>query len=119
MLMLQLSCFEYIFRSLLVYRALITISLVWFERKTIQLLLEMTVWEFRNVQCNAARIRPADRRSQRDAGKIQQKWGKFDAQEITALKDRDDLVAKLQVKYQLDKLQAQRDVDAFAKGRQL
>ena len=50
---------------------------------------------------------------------IQQKWGKFDAQEITALKDRDDLVAKLQVKYQLDKLQAQRDVDAFAKGRQL
>ena len=50
---------------------------------------------------------------------IQQKWGKFDAQEITALKDRDDLVAKLQVKYQLDKPQAQRDVDAFAKGRQL
>ncbi len=50
---------------------------------------------------------------------IQQKWGKFDAQEITALKDKDDLVAKLQVKYQLDKLQAQRDVDAFAKGRQL
>jgi hypothetical protein len=50
---------------------------------------------------------------------IQSKWGKFDAQEITALKDRDDLVAKLQVKYQLDKLQAQRDVDAFAKGRQL
>lgn len=50
---------------------------------------------------------------------IQQKWGKFDAQEITALKDREDLVAKLQVKYQLDKLQAQRDVDAFAKGRQL
>jgi hypothetical protein len=50
---------------------------------------------------------------------IQQKWGKFDAQEITALKDKDDLVTKLQVKYQLDKLQAQRDVDAFAKGRQL
>ncbi len=66
----------------------------------------------RDVQCNAARIRPADRRSQRDAGK-------FDAQEITALKNRDDLVAKLQVKYQLDKLQAQREVDAFAKGRQL
>jgi hypothetical protein len=28
-------------------------------------------------------------------------------------------VAKVQVKYQLDKPQAQRDVDAFAKGRQL
>lgn len=50
---------------------------------------------------------------------IQQKWGKFDAQEIAALKDSDDLVAKIQAKYQLDSLQAQRDVDAFAKGRQL
>jgi hypothetical protein len=50
---------------------------------------------------------------------IQQKWGKFNAQEITALKDKDHLVAKVQEKYQLDKTQAQRDVDAFAKGRQL
>jgi len=52
-------------------------------------------------------------------GEIEQKWGKFSAQEITALKDKDDLVAGLQAKYQLDKTQAQRDVDAFAKGRQL
>ena len=52
-------------------------------------------------------------------GEIQQKWGKFSAQEITALKDRDDLVVQVQAKYQLDKAQAQRDVDAFAKGRQL
>ena len=52
-------------------------------------------------------------------GEIQQKWGKFSAQEITTLKDNDDLVAKVQAKYQLDKPQAQRDVDAFAKGRQL
>jgi hypothetical protein len=52
-------------------------------------------------------------------GEIPQKWGKFSAQEITALKDNDDLVAKVQLKYQLDKAQAQRDVDAFAKGRQL
>ncbi len=50
---------------------------------------------------------------------IQQKWGKFDAQEITALKDKDDLVAQVQLKYAIDKSQAQRDVDAFAKGRQL
>ncbi len=52
-------------------------------------------------------------------GEIQHRWGKFDAQEITDLKDRDDLVAKVQAKYSLDKVQAQRDVDAFAKGRQL
>jgi hypothetical protein len=52
-------------------------------------------------------------------GEIQLKWGKFSAQEITALKDKDDLVAQLQTKYSLDRTQAQRDVDAFAKGRQL
>jgi hypothetical protein len=52
-------------------------------------------------------------------GEIQQKWGKFSAQEITALKDKDDLVTGVQAKYQLDRPQAQRDVDAFAKGRQL
>jgi hypothetical protein len=50
---------------------------------------------------------------------IQQKWGKFDAREIAALKDKDDLVAQVQVKYAIDKSQAQRDVDAFANGRQL
>jgi hypothetical protein len=50
---------------------------------------------------------------------IQQKWGKFSSQEISALKDKDDLVAQVQAKYALEKNQAQRDVDAFAKGRQL
>jgi hypothetical protein len=52
-------------------------------------------------------------------GEIQQKWGKFSSQEIAALKDKDDLVAQVQAKYSLDKTQAQRDVDAFARGRQL
>ena len=50
---------------------------------------------------------------------IAQKWSKFTDQEVSALKDKDELVAKIQSKYQLDKAQAQRDVDAFAKGRQL
>jgi uncharacterized protein YjbJ (UPF0337 family) len=66
---------------------------------------------------------PQDGKTQAPAagmrGEIQQKWGKFTAQEITALKDKDDLVAQVQTKYALDKAQAQRDVDAFAKGRQL
>jgi hypothetical protein len=52
-------------------------------------------------------------------GEIAAKWGKFSSQEIAALKDNDDLVAKVQTKYQMDKAQAQKDVDAFAKGRQL
>lgn len=50
---------------------------------------------------------------------IGQKWGKFSAQEIAALKSKDELVAQVQSKYQLDRAQAQKDVDAFAKGRQL
>jgi hypothetical protein len=52
-------------------------------------------------------------------GEIQQKWVRFNADEIAGLKDKDDLVAQVQAKYQLDKAQAQKDVDAFAKGRQL
>jgi hypothetical protein len=50
---------------------------------------------------------------------IEQKWGKFSAREIAALKDNDDLVMQVQTKYQLDKVQAQHDVDAFAQGRQI
>ncbi len=64
---------------------------------------------FGNAQASAPDLR----------GEIQGKWGKFDEQEIAALKDNNDLVAKLQAKYQLDRAQAQRDVVAFAKGRQL
>ena len=50
---------------------------------------------------------------------IGSKWGKFSAIEIAAIKDKDDLVSQVQAKYSLEKAQAQRDVDAFAKGRQL
>ena len=50
---------------------------------------------------------------------IQVRWGKFSSREIAALKNKDDLVAQVQSKYSLDRAQAQRDVDAFAHGRQL
>jgi hypothetical protein len=52
-------------------------------------------------------------------GDIQKKWAKFSAQEVSALKSKDDLVTQVQTKYVLDKATAQRDVDEFAKGRQL
>jgi hypothetical protein len=52
-------------------------------------------------------------------GEIAQKWSKFTPQDIAALKSKDDLVTGVQSKYQLDRVQAQKDVDAFAKGRQL
>jgi hypothetical protein len=50
---------------------------------------------------------------------IAAKWAKFSASDVTALKTKDDLVSQVQSKYQLDRTQAQKDVDAFANGRQL
>ena len=52
-------------------------------------------------------------------GEIQKQWSKFTYAEVSALKSKDDLVAQVQSKYTLEKVQAQKDVDAFAKGRQL
>jgi uncharacterized protein YjbJ (UPF0337 family) len=52
-------------------------------------------------------------------GEIAQKWGKFSATEIAAIKDKDDLVSQVQTKYGLDRSKAQSEVDAFAKGRLL
>ena len=47
------------------------------------------------------------------------KWSKFSAAEVAALKSKDDLIAQVQSKYSLDRSVAQKDVDAFANGRQL
>lgn len=52
-------------------------------------------------------------------GEISAKWNKFTATDVAALKDKDDLISQVQTRYNLDKAQAQRDVDAFANGRQL
>ena len=47
------------------------------------------------------------------------KWGKFSEQELGALKSKDDLVTQVVAKYSIDRAQAQRDVDAVMKGRQI
>jgi len=47
------------------------------------------------------------------------KWNKFSEQELSALKNRDDLVDQVVAKYSLDKAQAQREVDAVMKGRRI
>ncbi len=52
-------------------------------------------------------------------GEIGRKWPKFTPEEISALKSKDDLVTEVQSKYSLDKAQAQKEVDSFARGRQL
>jgi len=48
---------------------------------------------------------------------IGSKWGKFSTQELTDLKDSDDLVTQLVAKYGLDKDVAQRDAAAIVNGR--
>jgi hypothetical protein len=50
---------------------------------------------------------------------IRLKWGKFSDQDLSALKDNNDLVTQLAAKYGLEKAQAQRNVDAVMKGRQI
>ena len=47
------------------------------------------------------------------------KWSKFSEQELTALTNKDELVTQVVAKYSIDKAQAQRDVDAVMKGRQI
>ena len=49
---------------------------------------------------------------------IQAKWSKFSEQELTSLKNKDELVNHVVAKYGLDKPQALRDVDALFKGRE-
>ena len=50
---------------------------------------------------------------------ISSRWGKFSEQELGALKNKDDLVTQIVAKYSIDKTQAQSDVDAVMKGRQI
>jgi hypothetical protein len=47
------------------------------------------------------------------------KWGKFSEQDLSSLKGKDDLVNQVVAKYGLEKGQAQRDVEALLKGRQI
>ena len=50
---------------------------------------------------------------------IRAKWSHFSQQEVTALKGKADLVTQVAAKYGLEQAQAQREVDAVLKGRQI
>jgi hypothetical protein len=47
------------------------------------------------------------------------KWNKLSEQDLSAFKNKDDVVTQVVAKYGLDKAQAQRDVDALMKGRHI
>ncbi len=50
---------------------------------------------------------------------IRAKWNHFSEQEVSALKGKADLVTQVVAKYGLEQAQAQREVDAVLKGRQI
>jgi len=50
---------------------------------------------------------------------IRSKWGKFSEEDLSTLKNKDDVVTKLVAKYGLERAQAQRDVDTLMKDRQI
>jgi hypothetical protein len=47
------------------------------------------------------------------------KWSKFSKQELSELKTNDELVTQVVDKYGIEKVAAQRDVDALMNGRNL
>jgi hypothetical protein len=47
------------------------------------------------------------------------KWGKFSEQDLSALKNKDDVVTQIVAKYGLEKQQVQSDVDSLMKGRHI
>jgi hypothetical protein len=48
---------------------------------------------------------------------IGDRWHKFSWHELDGLRDRQDLVARVVMKYRIDRAAAQRDVDGVLKGR--
>ncbi len=47
------------------------------------------------------------------------KWSKFSEQDVAAMKSKTDLVSQVVTKYGLPQIQAQSEVDALLKGRQI
>jgi hypothetical protein len=71
---------------------------------------------FKYIYCKTRDRRQAKQMILKDVGA---KWGKFPEQDLSALKGKDDLVNQVVAKYGLERGQAQRDVDALLKGRQI
>jgi hypothetical protein len=74
-----------------------------------------------NAASNSTAAKPASAAETRQIvlKEISAKWGKFSEQDLSALKNKDDVVTQLVAKYGLDKQQAQSDVDSLMKGRHI
>jgi hypothetical protein len=74
-----------------------------------------------NIASNTSPAKPESAAETRQIvlKEVRAKWSKFSEQDLSALKGKDDLVTQVVAKYSLDNAQAQRDVDALLKGRQI
>ncbi len=72
-----------------------------------------------NTSVSAEKPQNADQNKQAVLNDIRAKWSKFSEQDASAIKGKSDLVSQIVVKYGLDQAQAQREVDALLKGRQV
>ncbi|MGE0701146.1 MAG: hypothetical protein AB7O57_18775 [Hyphomicrobiaceae bacterium] len=63
--------------------------------------------------------RPQDNKRTEMLDAIGTKWSKFSKQELSDLKTNDELVTQVVAKYGVEKIAAQRDVDALMHGRNL
>jgi hypothetical protein len=81
------------------------------------------IWEvyMTNPAPNSAVAKPANAAETREIvlKEISAKWGKFSEQDLSTLKNKDDVVAQIVTKYGYDKQQVQRDVDSLMKGRRI
>jgi hypothetical protein len=84
-------------------------------------ILKMTNAPSNSVSSPNAAVKPqtADETKKIVLKEIGAKWNKFSEQDLSALKNKDDLVSQVVAKYGLEKAQAQRDVDTVLKGRQI
>ena len=78
-----------------------------------------------NEKSNAAPIVAGEKQPAANEGRaiilkeIKAKWSKFEEADLSALKNRDDVVSQVVAKYGLEKANVQRDVDSLLKGRHL
>jgi hypothetical protein len=74
-----------------------------------------------NIASNTSPAKPESAAETRQIvlKEVRAKWSKFSEQDLSALKGKDDLVTQVVAKYSLDNAQAQHDVDALLKGRQI
>ena len=74
-----------------------------------------------NVSSNATHGRSQTAAETKEGvfNEIRTTWGKFSEEDLSSLKDNNDLVRQLAAKYGIENTQAQREVDALLNGRRI